>query len=199
LPGTDLQHGKHPRDAVPGDLADRPAAAAAAASVRARRFPGRMSCPGPDLRWVGRGGRSVGRGVSTAQKRQARAAPGRARRGRSEAFAVAAGSLFLMARPQPMLPEKYQWITAQFEPEGDPWMLFEIALQLEREGNLEAAATVYDRAFGINPTADLIQLHRRHVLDQLAVTEYGIRFCYIPGGVFLMGCERREPDERPWH
>jgi sulfatase modifying factor 1 len=98
-----------------------------------------------------------------------------------------------------MLPEKYQWIAAQFEPEGDPWLLFEIALQLEREGNLEAAATVYDRAYGINPTADLIQLHRRHLLDQLAVVEHDIRFRYIPGGVFLMGCEHGETDERPWH
>jgi formylglycine-generating enzyme len=96
-----------------------------------------------------------------------------------------------------MLPEKYQWIAAQFEPEGDPWLLFEIALQLEREGNLEAAATVYDRAYGINPTADLIQLHRRHLLEQLAVVEHGIRFCYIPGGVFLMGSEHGEQDERP--
>jgi formylglycine-generating enzyme required for sulfatase activity len=98
-----------------------------------------------------------------------------------------------------MLPEKYQWIAAQFEPEGDPWLLFEIALQLEREGSLEAAATVYDRAYGISPTAELIQLHRRHLLDQLAITEHGIRFRYIPEGVFLMGCEQGEPDERPWH
>jgi formylglycine-generating enzyme required for sulfatase activity len=98
-----------------------------------------------------------------------------------------------------MLPEKYQWITAQFEPEGNPWLLFEIARQLETEGNLEGAASVYDRAFGIEPGAEEIRAARARVLDGLAVEEYGLAFRYVPGGPFLMGRPDGEPDERPWH
>jgi formylglycine-generating enzyme required for sulfatase activity len=98
-----------------------------------------------------------------------------------------------------MLPEKYRWISVQFEPEGDPWLLFEIARRLEEEGNLEGAATVYDRAFGIDPGVEAIREARARLLDRLAVIEHGIRWCYVPGGPFLMGCHTGEPDERPWH
>jgi formylglycine-generating enzyme len=98
-----------------------------------------------------------------------------------------------------MLPEKYHWIVREFEPEGNPWLLFEIARELEAGGNLEGAATVYDRAFGLDPTATEIQQARVRILDQLAIFEHGICFRYIPGGSFLMGCDQGEPDERPWH
>jgi formylglycine-generating enzyme required for sulfatase activity len=98
-----------------------------------------------------------------------------------------------------MLPEKYSWITREFEPEGDPWLLLDIAGQLEGEGNLEGAATVYDRAFGLHPTADGIRQGRQRVLDRLAVVERGLRFRYVPAGVFLMGSAAGEPDEGPWH
>jgi formylglycine-generating enzyme len=98
-----------------------------------------------------------------------------------------------------MLPEKYRWITREFEPEGDPWLLFDIARQLEDEGNLEGAATVYDRAFGLHPAADEIREGRQRVLDRLAVVEHGLRFRYVPAGVFLMGSSTGEPDEGPWH
>jgi formylglycine-generating enzyme required for sulfatase activity len=98
-----------------------------------------------------------------------------------------------------MLPEKYRWIGVQFEPEGDPGPLLDIARRLEDEGNLEGAATVYDRAFGLDPAADAIREARGRLLDRLAVLENGIVFRYIPGGPFLMGCHTGEPDERPWH
>ncbi len=98
-----------------------------------------------------------------------------------------------------MLPEKYRWITVQFEPEGDPRLLFEIARQLEADGNLEGAATVYDRAHGLDPRAADVREGRERVLDRLAVVEHGICFRYIPEGPFLMGCHTGEPDERPWH
>jgi formylglycine-generating enzyme required for sulfatase activity len=98
-----------------------------------------------------------------------------------------------------MLPEKYHWIAVQFEPEGDPRLVFEVARRLEAEGNLEGAATAYDRAYGLDPQAAEIRAGRERVLDQLAVVEHGIEFRYIPEGPFLMGSHTSEPDERPWH
>jgi formylglycine-generating enzyme required for sulfatase activity len=98
-----------------------------------------------------------------------------------------------------MLPEKYQWIDAEFEPEGDAGLLFEIARGLEDEGNLEAAATVYDRAYGLAPGSEEIVHRRARLLDRLAVFEHGLVFRYVPGGVFLMGDNAGEADERPWH
>jgi formylglycine-generating enzyme required for sulfatase activity len=98
-----------------------------------------------------------------------------------------------------MLPEKYQWIVDHFEPEGDARQLFDIARRLESEGNLEAAATVYDRAYGLDPRQEDICEHRRRVLDALSVTEHGMHFRYIPYGSFLMGNHFGEPDEVPWH
>jgi sulfatase modifying factor 1 len=98
-----------------------------------------------------------------------------------------------------MLPEEYRWIVDQFEPEGDPQLLADIARHFEDEGNLEAAATVYDRAFGLDPDAAEVRHRRGRVLDRLAVTEHGIHFRYIPGGSFLMGRNGGEPDEGPWH
>src|SRR4029453_1994263 len=86
-----------------------------------------------------------------------------------------------------MLPEKYAWIGVQFEPEGDPWGLFGVAVGLEQQGQLEAAATVYDRAFGLDPSADRIRQARARLLDRLAIEEHGLVFRYVPGGVFLMG------------
>jgi formylglycine-generating enzyme required for sulfatase activity len=98
-----------------------------------------------------------------------------------------------------MLPEKYQWVVQQFEPEGEPRLLFEIAARLEADGNLEGAATVYDRAFGLDPTDEEVRAGRDRVLEALAVTEYGLHFRYVPGGSFLMGSLDGEADERPWH
>src|SRR5262245_27863677 len=98
-----------------------------------------------------------------------------------------------------MLPEKYTWLGVQFEPEGDPWELYGVAVELEQQGQLEAAATVYDRAFGLDPSADRIRAARARLLDRLAVEEYGLVFRYVPGGVFLMGRRDGEPDEGPYH
>jgi formylglycine-generating enzyme required for sulfatase activity len=98
-----------------------------------------------------------------------------------------------------MLPDEYQWIGLEFEPEGDPWRLLQIARSLESAGNLEGAATVYDRAFGLAPREEEIHLARQGLLQRLAVVEHGIVYRYIPGGVFLMGRSDGEADERPWH
>src|SRR4051812_37408498 len=98
-----------------------------------------------------------------------------------------------------MLPEKYQWVLTQFEPEGDPWLLYGIARQLADEGNLDGAAAVWDRAFGIVPEIVAIRQRRQELLARLAVVEHGIRFRYVSGGPFLMGGNDGEDDERPWH
>jgi formylglycine-generating enzyme required for sulfatase activity len=98
-----------------------------------------------------------------------------------------------------MLPDKHQWILTQFEPEGDPWLLDGIARQLAEDGNLEGAAAVWDRAFGVAPEVAEIRQRRREVLDRLAVVEHGIRFRYVPAGPFLMGSNDGEEDEHPWH
>ena len=98
-----------------------------------------------------------------------------------------------------MVPARYQWLTAEFEPEGDPRLPFLVAQGLERDGNLEGAATLYDRAYGLAPDDEEIRQARADLLDRLAVTDHGLTFRYVPGGVFLMGDHFGEPDERPWH
>lgn len=98
-----------------------------------------------------------------------------------------------------MLPGKYQWIGVEFEPEGDPWALLGIATALLDEGNREGAATVLDRAFGIDPTIEKVSELRQRVLDSLAVTEHGIAWRYVPAGTFLMGSLDGDPDEQPRH
>jgi formylglycine-generating enzyme required for sulfatase activity len=98
-----------------------------------------------------------------------------------------------------MLPESYRWIIEQFEPEGDPWQLFHIAQDLEQSGHDEGAASVYDRAFGIDPSIPRIQEARAKLLNRLAVLEHGLCFRYIPAGPFLMGSRDGEPDEQPLH
>lgn len=98
-----------------------------------------------------------------------------------------------------MLPEPYRWIEEGFEPEGDPHLLRAIALDLIDTGDLEGAATVYDRAFGIAPEDDAIARERAELLDRLAVVEHGIVFRYVPGGPFLMGSRDGDPDEQPLH
>jgi formylglycine-generating enzyme required for sulfatase activity len=98
-----------------------------------------------------------------------------------------------------MLPERLHWVIEGFEPEGDPWLLLQIARDLEAEGNLEGAAAVYDRAFVLEPTADKVRQGRADLLEQLAVVEKGLVFRYVPGGPFLMGNRDGEDDEKPLH
>ena len=98
-----------------------------------------------------------------------------------------------------MLPGKYQWIAIEFEPEGDPWALLQIASALEGEGNAAGAATALDRAFGIDPDNEKVRAARSRVLDSLAVTEHGVVWRYVPAGTFLMGSLDGDPDEQPRH
>src|SRR5205823_1795826 len=98
-----------------------------------------------------------------------------------------------------MLPEEYAWILVQFEPDdGDPRVLLDVAAKLEAAGNLEGAATAYDRAYGLDPRHEEVRRRRWALLGRLAVVEHGITFRYVPGGVFLMGRNDGGADERPW-
>ena len=98
-----------------------------------------------------------------------------------------------------MLPEKYRWVAAEFEPEGDPWVLLQIARDLEAEGNLEGAAAVYDRAYGLEPGTDRVRQARAALLDRLTLREHGLVFRYVPAGPFVMGSVDGEDDEKPRH
>jgi formylglycine-generating enzyme len=98
-----------------------------------------------------------------------------------------------------MLPESHRWIVEQFEPEGDPLQLFRIAQDLEAAGNPDGAASVYDRAFGIDPTVTEIREARARLLDQLAADQHGLHFRYVPAGPFVMGSRDGDPDETPPH
>jgi formylglycine-generating enzyme required for sulfatase activity len=98
-----------------------------------------------------------------------------------------------------ILPERLYWVLEAFEPEGDPWGLLQIARDLEAEGNLEGAAAVIDRAYGIDPGIDKVRQARAALLDRLAVREHGLVFRYVPAGPFLMGSSDGEDDEKPLH
>ncbi len=98
-----------------------------------------------------------------------------------------------------MIPEEYRHLTHEFEPEGDPRVPASIARLLEERGNLEAAASLYDRAYALDPDNAEVAEDRQRVLDALAVVEHGLTFRYVPAGVFLMGANTGEPDEHPWH
>ena len=105
----------------------------------------------------------------------------------------------LCNRSWPMLPEELQWIERDVELRVDPRGLFAIARGLEDAGNLEGAATAYDRVYGLDPTNAGVEEARSRVLNQLALVEHGVCFRYIPAGVFLMGSDASEPDEGPRH
>jgi formylglycine-generating enzyme required for sulfatase activity len=84
-------------------------------------------------------------------------------------------------------------------PEGDPHQAVNAGRDLEAAGDFRAAATAYDRAFGLAPSDLEIARARQDLLDRLALEELGLRFRYVPAGTFLMGSEAGDPDERPVH
>jgi sulfatase modifying factor 1 len=90
------------------------------------------------------------------------------------------------------------WRWLRVEPAG-AWELHAAGVQLERAGKLEMAATAFDRAFGAEPGSPTIRDARQRVLDRLARVEFGIAFRYVPAGVFVMGSEAGDADERPVH
>jgi len=97
------------------------------------------------------------------------------------------------------MSSEYDWLRQAHGLDGDTNALFELARRLEEAGDLHAAATAYDRAFGLSPSNGEIAAARQNLLERLAVNEHGLRFVYIPAGTFLMGSETGDPDERPVH
>jgi hypothetical protein len=84
------------------------------------------------------------------------------------------------------------------KPDEDTQPYLELARQLLTNGHERAAASAYDRAYGLDPHNATIQAEGSALLDRLAVAEHGIVFRYIPAGSFLMGSETGDPDERPF-
>lgn len=95
-----------------------------------------------------------------------------------------------------MVPE---WLFTGYDRHDNPQRYVTLAQELLSQGERRAAATAYDRAFGIAPTDRAIARVRDELLNQLAVIEHGIVFRYIPAGTFLMGSEAGDPDEAPIH
>jgi formylglycine-generating enzyme len=93
----------------------------------------------------------------------------------------------------------FAWLRASHGSLGDANTLFTLARNLEAEGDMHTAATAYDRAYGLNPDNEEIERARNNLLEQLAISEYGIKFRYIPAGSFLMGSATGDPDEQPVH
>lgn len=83
--------------------------------------------------------------------------------------------------------------------EGDLRALTSVASSAARSGDLDVAATAYDRACALAPDDAELAAARRQVLESLAVTEHGLRFRYVPGGTYLIGSADGDPDERPVH
>lgn len=85
------------------------------------------------------------------------------------------------------------------KPDEDPAEALVIAdYFLERE-NFHMATSALDRAWGLDPSDQLVSKNRQFRLDQLSLVEHGIRFRYVPAGTFLMGSVSGEPDELPVH
>jgi formylglycine-generating enzyme len=95
-----------------------------------------------------------------------------------------------------MIPD---WLTTSYGGDEEAQKYVALAQQLRAQGENEAAATAYDRAFGLAPDDAAIASARMNLLDQLAIVEHGIAFRYIPAGTFLMGSDTGDPDERPVH
>ena len=66
-------------------------------------------------------------------------------------------------------------------------------------GDRAAAATALDRAHGLAPDDAGLARHRAAILDELAVTEHGLVWRYVPAGSFLMvQSSRSNSPPPPW-
>ncbi len=97
------------------------------------------------------------------------------------------------------MSSEFAWLRSSYGYVGDAKSLFLLAKDVEGKGQLGLAATAYDRAYGLDPENKELVQARQKLLDSLAVTEYGIKFRYIPAGAFLMGSTNGDPDEQPAH
>jgi sulfatase modifying factor 1 len=92
-----------------------------------------------------------------------------------------------------------EWLYTAYGRDEDAEKYAALAEELAAQGDLHAAASAYDRAFGLHPEDSRITTARRDLLEQLSCVEQGILFRYIPAGTFLMGSETGDPDETPAH
>lgn len=98
-----------------------------------------------------------------------------------------------------MITPEYEQLAYEFEPDEDPQRPLSAARDLLNRGHTHSAATFYHRAYGLDPNDHEIETEFKLLLDDLAIQEHGINWRYVPGGVFLMGNNKGEPDEKPWH
>lgn len=91
------------------------------------------------------------------------------------------------------------WLSDLEPGRGDPAELRRLADHLAARGDVHAAATAYDRAYGLAPDDRGLAAARARLLDSLAVVEHGMRFRYVPAGVHAMGSTTGDPDEQPVH
>lgn len=98
-----------------------------------------------------------------------------------------------------MSADDYAWLRELEPGEGDAAGLRRLAERLVAKGDAEAAATAYDRAYGLAPDDGELAAARARLLDSLAVVEHGLRFRYVPAGCYAMGSPDGDPDEQPLH
>lgn len=83
--------------------------------------------------------------------------------------------------------------------DGNPAEWAALARDLLESGDRRLAASAFDRAFGLDPKDADVAAERTALLDELSVTELGLRFRYVPAGTFIMGSDAGDPDETPPH
>jgi len=81
----------------------------------------------------------------------------------------------------------------------DPASALVLADWAQERGDLPLVAAALDRAFGLAPGDVAVGRRRAECLAQLAVSEHGLVFRYVPAGTFLMGSPGGDADERPVH
>lgn len=78
-----------------------------------------------------------------------------------------------------------------------PTTILEVADALLQRTELDAAAALLDRAWGLQPSHEGLREARQKLLDHLSITEHAIHFRYVPAGFFRQGSEDGDADERP--
>ena len=82
---------------------------------------------------------------------------------------------------------------------ADPQPYVAAAEQFVSDGALAAAASAYDRTYGLKENDSQLAAARDRVLEQFTVVEHGITFRYVPAGSYLMGSASGDDDEAPVH
>lgn len=95
--------------------------------------------------------------------------------------------------------ELIERVVGRGDPDDDPSVAAVLADLALESNDKPLAASALDRACGLAPRDDGLRRLRAQVLDELAVTEHGLVFRYVPAGSFLMGSTTGDADERPVH